>query len=108
MLYQIVRDAGLDLPPHMSDDHDDPSNPANYRQRQFRPWHGINIGRAMVPYWHENFVRAGLPWFQDVVREFVGLADDPLFWKAHNMLSIKARWALGDIIRATGQELNEL
>jgi len=105
LLYQIVRDSGLDFPPHMSDDHDDASNPANYRQRQFRPWHGINIGRAMVPGWRADFVRAGLPWFQEVVREFGLLADDQLFWQAHDMLSLKARWALHDMIEATGQEL---
>jgi hypothetical protein len=107
LLYQIVRDAGLDLPPHMSDDHDDPSNPANYRNKQFRPWHGINVGRAMVPGWHENFVRARLPWFQEVVREFVGMADDPLFWRTHDMLAPKAKRALRDIIKVSGQELVE-
>ena len=107
LLYQIVRDAGLSLPPYMSDDYDDPSNPANYRNAHFRPWHGINIGRAMVPNWHKDFVRGELPWFQEVVSEFVSLADDPTFWKAHNMLSVKARWALHDIIRAAGQELRE-
>ena len=107
LLYQIVRDAGLDFPPYMSDDYDDPSNPANYRNAHFRPWHGINIGRAMVPNWHKDFVRAKLPWFQKVVKEFVSMADDPLFWRMHGMLSLKAHWALYDIIKATEQELRE-
>jgi len=107
LLYQIVRDAGLDFPPHMSDDHDDASNPANWQSEQFRPWHGINIGRALVPGWHHNFVRGGLSWFQEVVREFVSMADDPLFWRAYNCLHIKAKWALRDIIQVSGQELQE-
>jgi len=104
LLYQIVRDSGLDLPPHMDEG---ASDPAGYRGKQFRPWHGVNIGRAMVPNWRVGFVRAKLPWFREVVREFVSMADDPLFWRAHNLLSLKARWALHDIVEATGQDLRE-
>jgi len=105
LLYQIVRDSGLGMPPHMSEHDNGASDPANYRQAQFRPWHGINVGRAMVPAWHKGFERAELPWFQEVVRTFVALAGDPDFWKHYAHLTPSAKQALGDICRATGYEL---
>lgn len=105
LLYQIVRDSGLDFPPHLEDDDLEAENPANYNRASFRPWHGINIGRALNPGWRKNFARAGLPWFREVVASFVALSDDPEFWDCYRMLAPNARQALQGIVQATGQEL---
>jgi len=105
LLYQIVRDSGLGMPPHIDEHDDGAADPANYRQAQFRPWHGVNVGRAMVPNWHKGFVRAELPWFREVVRTFVRMSEDPDFWRYYTHLTPSAKQALGDMCRVTGYEL---
>lgn len=104
LLYQIVRDSGLGFPPHMNGDEAE-SDPANYRDARFRPWHGLNVGRALSPHWHKTFVRAELPWFREVVREFVEAAQDNDFWRYYAHMTPNARRALDEICRVSGHGL---
>lgn len=106
LLYQIVRDAGMGMPPHLNDDDLEAENSANYRSAHFRPWHGINIGRAMSPgFSSENFVRASLGWWQDTVRAFVELSHDDLFWRCYGYMTPKAKRALKNMVEVSGFEL---
>jgi len=105
MLYPIVRVSGLEMPPTLNDDDLDAENPASYYREHFRPWHGLNIGRALVPGWHESFVRARLPWWQETVRTFVELAHDDLFWRCYGYLTPNAKRALKSMVEISGYEL---
>lgn len=108
LLYQIVRDSGLPMPPLLLDGDVDVDSPARHKQAHFRCWHGLNVGRAMVKgFPDKGYIRAGLPWWKDTVRRFAALAEEPGFWQHYAYLTPSAKRALGAMCRLSGYELRK-
>jgi len=80
LLYQIVRDSVVGLPPqHIFAD--DPlqerlSDPANYHDQVFRPWHGLNIGAGFAKP-SKKMIRLDLPYRAESARQIATLIATP-------------------------------
>jgi len=109
LLYQIVRDSGLQMAPiwdHTKPRDYDPEDPASCDRKLFRPWHGLNIGRARGSNWASMpFGRAKDPYSQDAVIKLYRLAQDPLFKECYRFLSEKSREAVRRMVGATCAEI---
>ena len=106
LLYQIIRDSGVGLPPQ-HDPLDDPlglvlSDPASYEREVFRPWHGINIGAAQAGSYGMS-ARPRLPYTQDAVQQIDALLQsDSLAQECCLLMTPRQQWMLADIIESTG------
>ena len=109
LLYQIVRDAGLQTAPIYDatvkrDYH--PEDPASCDRKLFRPWHGVNVGRAKGSNWKaQPFKRSRHPYFHQAVMELYQMARDPLFQRCYSFLSDASRQAIRRMVRATCAEV---
>ena len=101
LLYQIVRDSGIGLPPqHMIED--DPlqerlSDPASYRDRVFRPWHGLNIGAGFAKP-ERNMIRLDLPYRLESSRQIATMIATPEGWACLELLNHRQRKAFSRCI----------
>ncbi len=112
LLYQIVRDSGLQMAPvhdhtiPKSERGYDPEDPASCDRKLFRPWHGLNIGRARGTNWPSMpFLRAQDRYSQNAVLDLWKFAQDPLFQRCYSFLSDMSRQAIRRMVRATCAEI---
>lgn len=105
LLYQIIRDGGVGLPPqHVLED--DPlqerlSDPANYHDRVFRPWHGMNIGAGFARP-ELNMIRLDLPYRAESARQIATLIATPAGAACVELLDHRQRKALKRCLGAAG------
>lgn len=83
-----------------------PENPTSCDRKLFRPWHGLNIGRAKGGNWKaQPFSRARRRYFHRTVLELYQMAQDPLFQECYSFLSDESRQAVRRMVRATTAEI---
>lgn len=96
LLYQIIRDSGVGLPPQRNADTDPlaerMSDPANYRDQVFRPWHGLNIGAGMAK--AGDMVRLDLPYRREAAEQLRALVATPAGQACAWLLNSKQHRAL--------------
>jgi hypothetical protein len=107
LLYQIIRDSDIPLPPQ-HDAKADPdgarlSDPSNYRERVFRPWHGLNLGANL----RNDFIdtaRPRFPFTQDAAWQIRRTLNSPLGRVCCQLLTPAHQGALRGILAATRGE----
>jgi len=97
LLWQIIRDSCICEPPqHIFED--DPlqerlSDPANFRDQVFRPWHGVNIGAGFAKP-ARNMIRLDLPYRAESSRQIATLIATPLGKACAELLTAGQQQAL--------------
>ena len=96
LLYQIIRDSGVGLPPQHTLE-DDPlqerlSDPANYHDQVFRPWHGLNIGAGFAK--APKLLWLGLPYRAESSRQIATLIATPIGKACAELLTAGQQMAL--------------
>ena len=103
LLYQIIRDSGVGVPPqHMLED--DPlqerlSDPANCHEQVFRPWHGMNLGAGFAKP-ELNMIRLDLPYRAESARQIATLIATPIGKACTELLGGRQRKALARCVGA--------
>ena len=102
LLWQIIRDSGVGEPPqHIFAD--DPrqarlSDPANYHDQVFRPWHGLNIGAGLAK--APKLLWLGQSFRAESARQIATLIATPLGKACAELLTARQRGALARCVGA--------
>jgi len=102
LLYQIIRDSGVGEPPqHILEDDPPmgrPSDPANYHDQVFRPWHGLNIGAGFAK--GRDVIRLDLPFRGESARQIAALIATPIGKACMELLTESQQKALARCLGA--------
>jgi hypothetical protein len=104
LLYQIIRDSGLPLPPRHNQQADPLgvrlADPANCHDEVFRPWHGVNVGAARGRQFGDA-PRTELPFFQANVAWLWQVMARPAAKVLYDYMLPWQQAALSDILQST-------
>jgi len=97
LLYQIIRDSGVGLPPRQARPDGPPtgrlSDPASYHNQVFRPWHGLNLGAGLAKP-ELNMLRLDRPYRAESSRQIATLIATPAGAACMELLDRHQRKAL--------------